>query len=100
MYLCVARLHQAHLLTGSECRLQKQGAPQQLVRVEESELLGDQLDVTVAAQDLSPGLKKVYWLRRKQRFCWRGSQHCCESSGIILKKLWKALPPSRNAFGI
>ena len=42
--------------TKQTCFLQKESAPQQLVRVEESEKLGEQLDVTVAAQDLNPGV--------------------------------------------
>ena len=53
--ICGNCYQQCSMLNGNWWLLQKEGAPQQLVRVEESELLGDQLDVTVAAQDLSPG---------------------------------------------
>jgi len=35
--------------------LQKQGAPQQLVKAQEVEVLGNHLDVTVAARDLNIG---------------------------------------------
>ena len=35
--------------------IQSQGAPEQLVRAEEVEVLGNHLDVTVAARDLNAG---------------------------------------------
>ena len=34
---------------------QAEGAPEQLVSIQETEVLGNHLDVTVAGRDLSPG---------------------------------------------